>query len=65
MRFPILFHAPPDIGLCYEPGFDQCLNYGATQPTLLSNNERARPNFHKCGERLHNPEIPNTQNPLT
>jgi hypothetical protein len=50
----------PDIGLCEKPGFDQCLNCGATQPHLLPNGERPRPNCHKCGERLHNPEPPTT-----
>ena len=48
----------PDIGLCYQPGFDHCLNCGATQPALLPGGERPRPNCHKCGERLHNPELP-------
>jgi hypothetical protein len=46
----------PDIGLCYQPGFDHCLNCGATQPALLPGGERPRPHCHKCGERLHNPE---------
>jgi hypothetical protein len=46
----------PDIGLCYQPGFDHCLNCGATQPHLLPGGERPRPYCHKCGERLHNPE---------
>jgi hypothetical protein len=50
----------PDIGLCEKPGFDKCLNCGATQPHLLPNGERPRPNCHKCGERLHNPEPPTT-----
>jgi hypothetical protein len=50
----------PDIGLCYQPGFDKCLNCGATQPALLPSGERPRPNCHKCGERLHNPELPKT-----
>ena len=53
----------PDIGLCDKPGFDRCFNCGATQPALLPSGERTRPHCHKCGERLHNPEIPNTQNP--
>jgi hypothetical protein len=48
----------PDIGLCEQPGFDHCLNCGAKQPALLPSGERPRPNCHKCGERLHNPEIP-------
>jgi hypothetical protein len=48
----------PDIGLCYQSGFDKCLNCGATQPHLLPGGERPRPNCHKCGERLHNPEPP-------
>jgi len=48
----------PDIGLCYQPGFDHCLNCGATQPALLPGGERPRPYCHKCGERLHNPEPP-------
>jgi hypothetical protein len=48
----------PDIGLCYQPGFDKCLNCGATQPALLPGGERPRPYCHKCGERLHNPEPP-------
>jgi hypothetical protein len=48
----------PDIGLCAQPGFDHCLNCGATQPALLPGGERPRPHCHKCGERLHNPEPP-------
>jgi hypothetical protein len=48
----------PDIGLCEKPGFDKCLNCGATQPHLLPDGERPHPNCHKCGERLHNPEPP-------
>ena len=47
----------PDIGLCALPGFDRCLNCGTTQPHLLPSGERPRPNCHKCGERLHNPEL--------
>jgi hypothetical protein len=47
----------PDIGLCTQPGFDHCLSCAATQPALLSNGQRPRPNCHKCGERLHHPEI--------
>jgi hypothetical protein len=50
----------PDIGLCYQPGFDHCLNCGATQPALLPGGERPRPNCHKCGIRLHNPELPDS-----
>jgi hypothetical protein len=46
----------PDIGLCAQPGFDRCLSCGATQPHLLPSGKRPRPNCHKCGERLHNPE---------
>jgi hypothetical protein len=46
----------PDIGLCHKPGFDKCLNCGATQPALLPAGQRPRPTCHKCGERLHNPE---------
>src|SRR5204862_6192228 len=45
-----------DIGLCFRPAFDHCLSCGAAQPALLPDNQRPRPNCHKCGERLHNPE---------
>jgi hypothetical protein len=48
----------PDIGLCDKPGFDHCLNCDATQPQLLPNGERPRPNCHKCGQFLHKPEPP-------
>jgi hypothetical protein len=46
----------PDIGLCYQSGFDKCINCEATQPALLPGGERPRPYCHQCGLRLHNPE---------
>jgi hypothetical protein len=48
----------PDIGLCDEPGFDRCRLCDATQPHLLPNGERPRPNCHKCGQLLLKPEPP-------
>jgi hypothetical protein len=46
----------PDIGHCYQSGFDKCINCEATQPALLPGGERPRPYCHQCGLRLHNPE---------